>query len=677
MKNYVKEHKLSLIILAIALAVILLTSFIGCLVQTSGFSVTVTELYDVKAEETVATVDLSSIGGGSAVKVTGFVESGLLLVPDDASADNQLPGIVLTHGYLNSYELQLSFGIELARRGYVVLIIDRENHGSNEVVSSSAYSTDYGSGAYGASMYNAAAYLYATGYVDVDNIAVSGHSMGGLATNMALMIDTMVRYSGGEGIISAGLVQANNAATYAYHSEHTVGILKATDDEFFFTSTLADGTASISRQYLQSTAAAAFIGITDYGTSADSIDIESGVKYVGGVAVTGDTDEAFRVVYESDEIHPLNHWSIESTGYMVDFMYDALGTPTGYSEIASTNQIWWIKEVASAFGFVALFALIFPVADLLLTIPCFAGLRKKKVYGEDGEEITETAPALKGVRKHVSYWIAGVVTTLFSGLIAEPILSGKEGWDWTSLYQMFFAQNTYYPQDTTGKVATWAITCGLFALLAVTVIFVVNRIIDGCNKSDTAVRTGSPFDVAKIGAGDFVKTVLLGGVVAFLFYSVVFINWAIFTVDFRVWTFAIGVFDVTYMLPTMLRYSVAFFIFYAINSMFNQGYRLSNLPEWATIAINAFFNVAGILLMFIIQYSVFKSTGVLWQAGMSLSYIVLFPIVPTLIAATVISRRLYVRTGNSWLGAVVNTLIFTIMTVASTSASYAYVGFFA
>lgn len=676
MKNYVKEHKISLMILAIALVVILLTSFIGCLVQTSGFSVKVTELYDVTAEETVATVDLSAIGGSDSAKVTGFVESGLLFVPNDASADNQLPGVVLTHGYLNSYELQLSFGIELARRGYVVLIIDRENHGSNQVTSSSEYSSTYGSGAYGASMYNAAAYLYATGYVDVDNIAISGHSMGGLATNMGLWIDTTVRNAGGVGIISAGLVQANNAATYAYHSEHTVGILKATDDEFFFKSTLADGTSSISRQYLQSTAAAAFIGITEYEATADGIDIQEGVKYVGGVAVTGDTDEPFRVIYEAEEIHPLNHWSVESTSNLVSFMYDALGTPSGYSEISTTNQVWWLKEVASAFGFVALFALIFPVADLLLTVPCFAGLRKKKVYGEDGEEIVEVTPALKGVRKHVSYWVAGVVTTLFSGLIAEPLFSGKEGWDWTSLYKMFFAQNTYYPQDTTGKVATWAIVCGLFALLAVTIIYFVNRIIDGCNKSEGAVVTASPFAAAKISMGDFVKTVLLGGVIAFLFYVVVFINWSIFTVDFRVWTFAIGVFDVTYMLPTMLRYSVAFFIFYAINSMFNQGYRTSNLPEWATIAINAFFNVAGLLLVFAIQYGTFTSTGVLWQAGMSLSYIVLFPIVPTLIAATVISRRLYVKTGNSWLGAVVNTLIFTIMTVASTSASYAYVGFF-
>ena len=127
----------------------------------------------------------------------------------------------------------------------------------------------------------------------------------------------------------------------------------------------------------------------------------------------------------------------------------------------------------------------------------------------------------------------------------------------------------------------------------------------------------------------------------------------------------------------MLRYSLVFFIFYAINGILNQGYKTKNLPEWATIAINSVFNVIGIFLVIIIQYGTFRTTGKLWQSDMALGYIVLFPIIPVLVIATIYSRRLYERTGNVWLGAVVNTLLFTIITVANTAASAPYVGFFA
>ena len=106
--------------------------------------------------------------------------------------------------------------------------------------------------------------------------------------------------------------------------------------------------------------------------------------------------------------------------------------------------------------------------------------------------------------------------------------------------------------------------------------------------------------------------------------------------------------------------------------MGNAGFRLKDLPEWATIAINAFFNAFGILLVILIQYITFRSTGVLWQKDMALGYIVVFPMVAVLAIATIISRVLYKKTGNIWLGAMINALLFTIITVANTATSIPY-----
>lgn len=665
--NYFRKHKIALIVLGAALALILLSSFCASMIQSDAFRVKVTDLRDESFNGKV----LTNSGAGPEVSVKGTVASGILFVPKDASATNKLPAVVLTHGYLNNRELQLQNAIELARRGFVVLTIDRGGHGNNEL------SEETGAMMNTDGMYDAVKYLALQDYVDLTKIGISGHSMGGYTTMMTLMSDIYneANHSGGTGLglVSAGLMQGWSMFFMAGPGV-SVGMLKAKDDEFFYTSTLADGTPSISRQFLQSTGAASFVGVSGYGNTADAINIKSGDIYVGGSVVTVEggkaADSAFRVIYEADEIHPLNHFSTESAGYVTNFFYTAFGTPNGHKYIAEGRQTWVVKELFSTLGLVGFFALVLPIVDLLLSVPFFAKLKKKEVAeGEVGEML----PELKGVRKHVSFWVCAVIITLFSGFSIQWVSSG-----WLSDVQtLLFSQNTYFPQDTTGTVASWAVVCGVFSLLVIGINWLVNYVINRVKGIEGANE--APLAPARIEGGfcSVVKTFLMAALTVALMYAVVFINWAIWKVDFRFWTFDVKVFEVSVMLPTMLRYAVVFFIFYFINSILNQTYKVRNLPEWASIAINAVFNVLGIVLAMAIQYGTFRSTGVLWQGDMALTYIVLFPIVPVLIVATILSRRLYDRTGNAWLGALINALLFTIITVANTAASYPYAGFFA
>ena len=57
---------------------------------------------------------------------------------------------------------------------------------------------------------------------------------------------------------------------------------------------------------------------------------------------------------------------------------------------------------------------------------------------------------------------------------------------------------------------------------------------------------------------------------------------------------------------------------------------------------------------------------------MNLGYIVVFPMVAVLAIATIISRIIYKKTGNIWLGAMINAILFTIITCANTAASVVY-----
>ena len=640
----------NLILLCIGLCVILCSSFFASMLQSAGFSVKVT---DLRNETNSGKIEID----GKSVTVSGKVVSGILFVPKKASETNKRPAVVLTHGYLNNRELQLQNAIELARRGFVVLTIDREGHGNypNSGTQNAMMAT--------AGLYDSAKYVYNLPYVDQSRIGISGHSMGGMTTASVLSADSRGTFDdsgkatgNGLHIISAGLLQGYSSFSGAGENV-SVGNLKANDDEFFYTGRDYEGNRTIARQYLTSTGAASFVGATFDGP----INVVNDGIYINGVLTEiqegTQAPAPFRVVYENNEIHPLNHFSVKSAKDVVNFFYTAFGTPAGAKYIKSSNQTWWIKEAFSFIGLIAIFFCIFPAVGLLLELPVFKSLQRD-------ESLPLAKREVKGIYGWIMYLCPAIICTLFSGFSIQKM---------NSLGGQWFPKNNLYPQDTTGWVSMWAVVCGLFALGVILVFWLVDYIAKKIRKKDELVV--NPFEVGYMKGGllDFIKTALLGTIIVVGMYAILYCTWGIFKVDFRIWTLDMKVFDIPKMLPTMLRYTQIFAIFYLINGFTNQSYSAKNLPEWLTIAINAFFNVFGIFLVMMIQYGTFKSTGVLWQSGMALGYIVLFPIVPILILAAIISRNLYKKTGTVWLGAFINALLFTIMTVANTAASFSYV----
>ena len=654
--EFLKKNKKALIMLAIALCVILVSSFCASMIQADAYRVKVTDLRNVTNGE-----------GDTA----GEIVSGIMFVPKTATKENPAPGIVLTHGYLNNRELQLQNAIELARRGFVVVTIDRGQHGNNQ--------TDIGTGSLMNTngLYESAKYLYNLEYVDQSRIGISGHSMGGYTTSWTLAKDNADL--GGLGIISAGLMQGWDSFLGAGEGV-SVGILKAKDDEFFFGSTSwayplfngskntdIDGNDVLSRQYLQSVAAAKFVGY-EYTTS---IDIKSGDLYVDGSVIEkpalGTAATAgFRVIYEADEIHPQNHFSTESASYVVDFFYNAFGTPAGHNVIKTTSQTWWLKETFSFIGLIAVFFMILPLVSILITVPGFKSLAKSEEVDLDADLLSFKQGGVANIVRTVLFWLSGVATMIFGGFILQKAYA-----QWGTA---FFPISTLLPQNTTGSVATWSVISALFGLAVMLFVWLVNAIINeiAAKKGKETVAVTNPFRPASIGIINFVKTVFIAVVVVVVFYAVTWINWAIWTVDFRIWTLNVHPFRLN-MLGAMARYIPMFLMFYLVSALGNAGMRARELPEWASILINVVFNSFGVLLVILIQYGTFRSTGELWQRDMNLGYIVVMPLVAVLAIATVISRYTYKKTGNVWLGAFINAILFTIMTVANTAHQYPYI----
>lgn len=658
LKSYFTKNKVAVIFLIVCLAVIFLSSFIASGIQSDGWTVEVTDLRDETNEGTkdVVTV-VDDVETVKTETIKGKVVSGILFKPKAASADNPLPAVVLTHGYLNNREMQLQNAIELARRGFVVLTVDREGHGNYE-----------NSGSTGALMatnglYDSAKYVYNLDYVDKDKIGISGHSMGGMTTSAVLAQDVQL------GLVSAGLIQSYDGF-YGAGEDVSVGFLKSQDDEFFYTTNENGGT--LSREWLTTTEAKKYIG----NASLEG-DVVNGGIYINGVltdiADGTAADSAFRVIYETDGIHPQVHYSVEGAEAVTNFFYTAFGVPNGFEYISESNQTWWVKEMFSLIGLIAFFALIFPMVSLLLRVPFFRTLKGKQVATEDGtlvwvDNALPEAKPLKGIQKNLTYWLGAIGIALFSGFTINSVC--------TEYGDKWFPNTQLYPQDTTNWVSMWAVCVALFSVAVILFFWFVNGAINKIRyKEQGSSYTENPFASARLqsGFGGLVKTFVLALTVVGLLLALLFLNWAIWKVDFRIWTFAVKVFDLGVFLPTIVRYSVFFGIFFIVSAIFNENYRAKNLPEWASILINVFFNIFGVLLVVAIQYGTFTTTGEMWQPEMNLGYIVLFPMIPILAIATVISRRMTAKTGNIWLGAFINTLLFTLITCTNTAASFSYI----
>ena len=476
--GYISRNKKWVIFLAVCLIVIFLSSMIASGIQSDGWKVEVTDLRDA---ENAGTITVTSYDSETQQPVTeeqdveGKVVSGILFKPDTATAENPAPAVVFTHGYLNNREMQLQNAIELARRGFVVLAVDREGHGNYEN-SGSQNALMATSG-----LYDSAKYLYNLDYVDKDKIGISGHSMGGLQ-------DASV------GIVSAGLIQSWSTFIMA-GSDVSVGFLKSQDDEFFFAE---DG---LSREWLSSDTAKEFIGITG---SED--DVVNGGIYVNGVLTEVAGGEAapgaFRAIYE---VPGIVHYSVDGAEAVINFFYTAFGTPEGRDYIEESNQTWWVKEMFSFIGMIALFVCIFPLVSLLLTTPFFRSLAAKKkeaavapapaaepaTYSEaeaqvacdSAETKVSASPApvaaavlpaidepkpLKGIWKNLTYWLGAAAIMLFSGFIIKDIC--------TEYGDYVFPNTQLYPQDTTNWVAIWAVVVALFSLAVICFIWLANTV---------------------------------------------------------------------------------------------------------------------------------------------------------------------------------------------------------
>ncbi|MCR5878983.1 alpha/beta hydrolase [Phenylobacterium sp. J367] len=366
------------------LVLIVAGSFLAHQVQTSGGRV---EVRDVRFA-----------GDG------GIAQSGLLYIPRGATAATPKPAVLLSHGYINTREMQSPFAIELSRRGFVVLAADSTGHGYS---GGTVLTPGMGGPA-------ALRYLQAQPFVDRANIGLEGHSMGGTFAFAAALSQP----DGYRSIVLEGSTPGLLGAP-APENPRNLAVVYGQYDEF------AELMYAVPKgsQVADSAKLMKLFGIT--------------APAVEGHIYGSLADGTARVFYNPPITHPWEHFSRAGVQPAVVWLERTLDGEAG--GIPPQDQVWLWKEIGTGAAFAGFCLLLLGAFQGLLTVGKFRALN------------VPAEPV--AARRDGRWWLAFALTALVPA--ATFFLFMKLG-------QVFFPMRLF-PQWIQNQLLVWALANALIA----------------------------------------------------------------------------------------------------------------------------------------------------------------------------------------------------------------------
>ena len=338
MMKFIKVHRF----LLSCLTIIFLSSFIASIVQSSFTKVEI----DLK--------ELRTDDGQSLVYD--------LYKPKIAKEDNKVPFVVVVPGFQRSKEALSNIAIELSRRGMVVALIDPYAQGMSSSSTSRIAATTQGYGMFALVDY---AHDGNFPFVDISKIASTGHSMGGNAAIRG------ADFFGKEAINEKRKSKLHSVYVSGYvltlrdeilrDSRSNMGVSYALYDEGAFRNELEgwdSGNMEIAPESLR------FINnVLPDENKVNKVELG---KYYGSK-----NENTLRVVFNEKLLHPFHPYNREATANQLDYFERVMGFPI---KIASSNQIWQLKEFFTLLNMVISLIMLVPLTRFFLNITFFRTL---------------------------------------------------------------------------------------------------------------------------------------------------------------------------------------------------------------------------------------------------------------------------------------------------------------
>ena len=579
----------------------------------------------------------------------------LIFIPKECSAANKCPLVVTSHGWLNSAEVQDAASIELSRRGIVVISMDAITHGMSSN-NTGVPGRDSAAGMISWVEYATSGLL---DYVDTDRIGVMGHSMGGMyswttmnyygAQYFQAIADAQLPESdGGEEItaeeqayadsldkISAGLPTGNSPRLVTEESNSYA---------------LIHANLGVMLGWFEEGGSARTTGSSDIiGESKEAYDLinypdgilrDNPITYVEeGVFYGNKADKDLRVLYQPKTTHPLIHFFPPATRDEIEFFTYVWDIDTN---LAPSNQLFFIKELLNFLAAIGLFVVMVPLAQVLMDHPAFSELK-----GKEGPKVpANTTPEAK------RRFLIGILLTGAVSFLTAPLT-------WV-IYDKIFtagfmsAGKFWFPIPTANNVMVWTALNAAWGFFW----FFFNFKRDKAKGLRTDEMIGW-----KITKREFWKTLGLAvAVIAGVYIIVWFCKW-LFNTDFRIWTPAIKTFNPDKLIY-FFQYWPVFFAFYLANSLaINGALRVEGMSERKNLFLCGLANIIGPGLVFLVQYTpiafthnvlIDRNSWTFWIDPLVIGFtvFVLFP-------APYVLRGFYKATGKNWLGA----MVYSVMAV--------------
>ena len=586
----------------------------------------------------------------------GTLVSADLFRPDTATEKNKAPMVIVSPGFQRTKETQISYSMELARRGYVTLVVDPYNQG--ESTSQPPTNDD-------PSIKPAIDYVSRTttlNYVDKSRIGITGHSAGGSQVrrmaaeygakeSKALKKAKSPNSPGGTTITKEEREKAE--ALNPIRSVFISGWLQKLDAKKF---KKVHSNVGIGYAFYDEGGYRNKNGNGDLRTAPEALAvINSGLPesqhvdhVVIGKGYGSTSDRTYRVAYNDRTIHPFQPLTPSAIGSMIQFFDDTLGAPHAMS---TTNQTWWLKELCNGLSLVAALVMLVPLTKLLLTIPWFSPARTEVC----------PAPAKPRGRGAVMFWTIFVISAAVACVTFIPLSAASQ--------HVFSAaankQNGwFFPGRMVNAVVLWSLVNGLFGLI----LLWIGHSMSKHRGADEPRNWGVRMTWAQTG-----RTLALALLVITIFYTILAIVYGFFHVDYRLFVVAARPLTKRWFLIG-LTYVPALFPFFFSNSLrVNASMRFSNQRRWVNWLIIALANSIGLAAIFVIQYVTFFSTGTVYWTTNWLYVNMLQSLLPMMIVLPLFNRAFYHATGRVWLGPIVTTTIFALMALGG---SVAYIPMF-
>jgi len=572
----------------------------------------------------------------------GNILRGQLFIPEGVSSSNPAPGILNMHGGGDHLECVGNFSLELARRGYVVLSVDAYGSGFSDRVATNV-TAGAGSGNKDSSALQqdggatvGLMQLFSYDFVDQDNIGLIGHSMGGtFIANAALAYPDKVKailpWGSGSFI---DMLKLHESSEFTFN----VGYINAQYDEMvIFASHLRETSEILKQDFMKK-----FFGVEE--------DIVAGEIY-------GSFEEGnARVIYAPATSHVGNIINAGSIGDLLSFFEKSMPTAT---TLASTDQVWQLKEFFSVLAIIALVVFAISLGIVLLS---------GSIFGSLVSESPQPSMQINGLVRWIGILVFVAIPILTLHKIGLPLATIKA----SKLFPMNW-----------GNYFAWiaAVNAGI-----ILVLFAIWHFVYGKKHGGNLQSYG--FSPQSTGSGLLQIGKAIGFAIAIVFavFLIVDICYAIFKIDFRFWIF--GIKPITAVkLQYIWGYLLMFFIaFGALNiaSISFMNISANDSSKWGAFkqyAIAWLIGAGGFVVVLLVYYIGLKTThyppffvpyppfadGHPNALVYSMKMIV---VVPMFTIASVMNTAFYRKTRNIYVGWFTAALFVAMVTLASNAFSF-------